>query len=302
MLVTDADLTAGVDPRHPAARAGRHRPGGGHVGGGPRARPRRRGRAGWPRRSRGHGDGGDDAARAPRRDGLSRCRRRRASAGCISPASAARACPASRASCWPAGITVSRQRRRDSDAARRAARARRERARRARRRHLGHLGAGDTLVVSTRDPRGQPGTGRGEPARDAGRAPGRRAGLGDGRPRGDRGRRDARQDHHHLHAHHGAAASAGLTRLRHRRDLTETGLGAEDGTGRTSWPRRTRATGRSCCCRPTCDHHQRRGRPPGQLREPGGHPGGVHHVRRAGQRNGADLRGRPGRRGRRGAS
>ena len=33
--------------------------------------------------------------------------------------------------------------------------------------------------------------------------------------------------------------------------LTETGLGAETAPAWTSWPRRTRATGRSCCCRPT---------------------------------------------------
>jgi UDP-N-acetylmuramate-alanine ligase len=69
-----------------------------------------------------------------------------------------------------------------------------------------------------RHPAGQPGTDRGGQARDAGRAPGGGARLGDGRPPGDRGRRDARQDHHHLHAHHGAARVRGRPRLRHRRD------------------------------------------------------------------------------------
>ena len=47
-----------------------------------------------------------------------------------------------------------------------------------------------------------------------------------------------------------------------------------------SWPRRTRATARSSCCRPgRGDRHQHRSRPPGLLREPGRGRGGLRGVR-----------------------
>ena len=65
--------------------------------------------------------------------------------------------------------------------------------------------------------------------------------------------------------------------------LTETGLGAEDGRRpglRRRGGRKRRVVPDALARRGA--HHQRRGRPPGQLPEPGGHPGGVHHVRPAG--------------------
>ena len=52
LLVEDADLIAGMDPGHPAARPARHRPGGEHVRGRRRSGPRRRRPRAGPRRHR----------------------------------------------------------------------------------------------------------------------------------------------------------------------------------------------------------------------------------------------------------
>ena len=84
--------------------------------------------------------------------------------------------------------------------------------------------------------------------------------------------------------------------------LTETGLGAEDGAGLDFVAEADESDGSFLLLSPDvaiitnveADHLD-------NYKQPGGHPGGVHHVRPAGLRDGADLRGRPGRGGRRGA-
>ena len=65
-------------------------------------------------------------------------------------------------------------------------------------------------------------------------------------------------------------------------DLNESGSNAHHGRATSSSPRPTRATGRSCCCRPYGgDRHQRRGRPPRQLRRPRRRRGRLRPVPRA---------------------
>ena len=110
-----------------------------------------------------------------------------ASGGCTSSASAGRACPASR-ECWPAGsaspVATRCPRPCSTTCTRRAPGVPRARGRQPRRpRPGGHPGA------VQRDPRGQPGAGRGDTVGPAGHAPGRGAGLGHGRTPGDRGGR-----------------------------------------------------------------------------------------------------------------
>ena len=98
-----------------------------------------------------------------------------------------------------------------------------------------------------RDPAGPPGAGRGAPARAAGAAPLRGAGRGDDRPADDRGRRHPRQDHHHVDDDADPAARrAGPVVRDRRRDLRGRLQRPPRHRRATSWPRPTRATGRSC--------------------------------------------------------
>ena len=168
--------------------------------------------------------------------------------------------------------------------------------------NLGHLGPGDTLVVSSAIRPDNPELA--EAARRGMRVVHRAAALASVMA----GRRVIA-----VAGTHGKTTTTsmlttvlravrGRPRLRHRRDphRDRARRGGRIRPGLRGRGGRERRVIPAAVARPR-DHHQRRGRSPGQLREPGGHPGRVHHVRPARQRHGSDLRRRPGRRGCRGA-
>ena len=158
-----------------------------------------------------------------------------------------------------------------------------------RRRHAGRV---------QRDQGEQPGAGRGEPPGPAGGAPGRRARLADVRPPGDRGDRHPRQDQHHVddrHRSHRDERSRRGPRVRDRRRAR----GHRRRRGRRRRPLLRGRGGRERRLVPDVlagrrRGHQRRRRPPGQLRDRGGLPRLVRRLPRPGQagRPAGDLRGR----------
>ena len=143
------------------------------------------------------------------------------------------ACPASRASCWRAGLAGHRlATRRTQPRSRRAAEAGRRVV------HVGHdashLAGADTVVVSSAIRRDQPRAVARPRARPAGAAPVAGPRRADGRAAGGRGRRRARQDHDDVDARRSRCSDCGRRPvLRHRRRASTRPVAPRrhDGTG-----------------------------------------------------------------------
>ena len=247
--------------------------------------------------------GADPDAQEPDHAQLNRCPPP-GSGGCTSPASAGRACRVSRGSCWPGASAVSGSDATALGAARRAARARRAACTSGTRPPTSAISARATPwwcpARSARTTRNWPRR-RGAGMRVMHRAAALASVMAGRRVIAVAGH--ARQDHHDLHAHHGAPRVRGRPGLRHRRrssprpgsaPRTVAGLDfvAEADESDGSFLAARRPTWR-IITNVEADHLDNYG----SLAEI---EAAFADVRRPRQRPGADLRGRPGRGGRRG--